>query len=94
MLIKMSPLLHEEANSAVPQRSFAAVARGYLSFALAVLIESRRARAAENLHRRLKAMSDEDLARTGLRRSDIATEVHRRLYGGDPMRSHDRTSDL
>lgn len=81
MLIQMSPLLHEKANSAVPQRSFATMAHGWLSFALAVFVESRRAKAAEELHRRLKAMSDEDLARARLRRSDIATEVHRRLYG-------------
>jgi hypothetical protein len=52
----------------------------------ALLVEHRKARAASRLYDHLRTRSAEDLARAGIRREDLANEIHVRLYGG-PKRS-------
>ena len=47
---------------------------------LHILMEHRRAKAAEEVYSRLSAMSDESLAGVGIKRAEIASEVKRRLY--------------
>lgn len=47
-----------------------------------VLIEHRKAQAASRLYDHLRTRSAEDLARAGIRREDLANEIHGRLYGG------------
>jgi hypothetical protein len=48
--------------------------------ALAYFVEHRRAKAAEDTYHRLSRMSDAELAKHGLERSQIASFIKERLY--------------
>ena len=50
---------------------------------MAILVEYRKAKAAEETYQRLIAMSARDLTRLGTRRDQIATHIRESLYSND-----------
>ena len=72
----------DEEKSAAPARG--RTLPGKVSRLIALLrdglVEYRKAKAAESLYRQLRTMSEEDLAKAGLSRRDIARQVRERLY--------------
>lgn len=60
--------------------------RSFIELVRVFLTEHRRAQAASELYEQLRHYSVEDLAKAGIRREDLATEIRTRLYA-DTKRS-------
>ena len=81
MSTQLDTLRSKTEGASLQQRQMVTLIQNVWHLALDILMEHRRAKAAENVYSHLSAMSDDELAHAGLRRSEIATYVRRRLYG-------------